>query len=274
MQTLEKFYLPDEAVALLTDAVHVYRELARSEPHRYRADLAALLARLAGLLRTLGRPQELDAIREAVGIYREAAQGGRNGSADLSLAVLNRLAIRLWKRGERDAAIEAAQTGQRLAGTSTPGNPLTPPLCWEPLTESDKPPRQFPSAIPYVASRVTGSPYWKAQSAIGWARLADKFDTRALRLLASARAEESLAASEYAMRCGQQVVEIYRQLANATPSVYLKDLAESWHSLAVYLRKAQSSEGKAQAAADKADEIRRRLGLSQPQTRPEDLSPE
>lgn len=274
MKTLEEFRLPDEAVSLLTDAVKVYRELARSEPRGYRADLAALLARLAGLLGVLGRPQELDAIREAVGIYREAAEGGPDGPADLSLAVLNRLAVRLWKRGERDAAIEAAQTGRRLAGTSTPGNLLTPPFCWEPLTEGDKPPRQFPSAMLFVASRVTGNPYWKAQSAIGWAHVADEFDTRALRFLASARAEESLAASEYAVRRGQQVVEIYRQLAHATPSIYLKDLAESWHSLAVYLRKAESSEGKAQAAADKADEIRRRLGLSRPQTRPEDLSPE
>jgi NACHT domain len=241
---LEAADLPDEAIAALTDALPIYRKLAQADPGAYQARLAALLARLVKLLRTTDRPKELTAIREAVGIYDAAA--GANGSEPVSLPLtdLSDMALRLWKLGERDAAIHAAQTGRHLMSAGTPGNPApAQPMSWDPPAERDRPPRQ------------SGSPS-------GWADLADKFDTYAFRLLASGQAKESLAASTEAVRCCREQVNVYRDHSGANPSVFLKALAGSLDDLAAYLRRLDSGDEQAAAAAAEAAEIRRRLGQS------------
>jgi hypothetical protein len=244
---LEAVRLPGEAIAVLTDALPVYRELAQQDPAAYLAGLAALLARLVKLLRTTDRPKELAVIREALSIYDAAA--GTHGSEPISLPLtdLSDMALRLWKLGERDAAMHAAQTGRDLASADVPGIPVPArPMSWEPTAERDRPPRQ-------------------SRARTGWANLADKFDTYAFRLLASGQPKESLAASMEAIRCAREQVKEYRDLSAANPA-FLNSLAESLDSLATYLQKLDSDEEQetaaAAAATAEAAEIRRRLGTS------------
>ena len=243
---LEAVRLPEEAIAALTDALPVYRELAQEDPGAYLARLAALLAWLVKLFRATDRSKELAAIWEAVSIYDAAAGTDGNEPISLRLNDLSDMALRLWKIGERDAAIHAAQTGRSLASAAVPGIPArAQPMSWEPPAERDRPPRQ--SRLP-----------------TGWADLADKFDTYAFRLIASGQAKESLAASIDAVRCAREQVKEYRDLSGANPG-FLKALAGSLNSLATYLRKLDSEEEQdeemaaAAAATAEAAEIRRRL---------------
>jgi hypothetical protein len=241
---LEAAGLPGEAIAGLTDALPIYRKLAETDPAAYQARLAELLAWRVKLLKTADRPKELAAIQEAVTIYDAAAGANGSESVSLPLADLSHMALRLWKLGERDAAIHAAQTGRVLMSADTAGTPAPARrMSWEPPAERDRPTRK-----PGVPS--------------GWADLADKFDTYAFRLLASGQAKESLAASTEAVRCSREQVKVYRDLSDANPSVSLKALAGSLDSLAAYLRRLDSGDEEAVAAVAEAAEIRRRLGES------------
>jgi hypothetical protein len=260
---LEQAKLPDEAVAALTDAARVYRALAQAEPAVYSAPLAETLARLARLLRRLGRPQELDAIREAVSIYLAAVNDSAEESACPSLADLSDLAIRLWKLGETDAAIEAAQTGAQLV-TAHASDPETIPFpSWKLLVEQDLPPRDSRSEILVRTLRASTDPYRWRGSAKRLQSLADEFDTSAFRLLASGFLHESQEASINAVRCSEESVKIYRNLSDYYPSTFLERLADSLDTLATYLRKVGSRENEAQAVSFEAHDIRRRLGLHQ-----------
>ena len=241
-EMLKAVRLPAEAIAALTDALPVYRELAQADPGAYQTRLAALLARLVKLLRTTDRPKELAAIRETVGIYDAAAGTAGSEPVSLPLADLSDMALRLWKLGERDAAIHAAHTGRDLMSAGTPGTPApAQPMSWDPPAERDRPPRQ---------SRLPS----------GWADLADKLDTYAFRLLASGQAKESLAASIDAVRYCREQVKVYRDLSDVNPSCSLKALAGSLDNLAIYLRRLDFRDEEAAAAAAEAAEIRRRLG--------------
>ena len=241
-EMLKAVRLPAEAIAALTDALPVYRELAQADPGAYQTRLAALLARLVKLLRTTDRPKELAAIRETVSIYDAAAGTAGSEPVSLPLADLSDMALRLWKLGERDAAIHAAHTGRDLMSAGTPGTPApAQPMSWDPPAERDRPPRQ---------SRLPS----------GWADLADKLDTYAFRLLASGQAKESLAASIDAVRYCREQVKVYRDLSDVNPSFSLKALAGSLDNLAIYLRRLDFRDEEAAAAAAEAAEIRRRLG--------------
>ena len=246
---LERAGLPDEAVAVLTDAVGVYRALAQSEPDQaaaYNASLARALVQLADLLSRLGRPGKLDAIQQAVGVYRAVADDD-NPAARLAcppLAELRRLALLLWKLGDTADALEAAQTASRLADTAEP----------------DLPPRDADAKIRRLATASRRS-YSMGGSADVRHWPADELDTMAFRLLVAGRADESRTASEAAIRASEAIVHGYRLDAFDRPARYLPSLANALDELATYLGKVSSREAEAAAAAAEAREIRRQLGL-------------
>ena len=277
---------PGKATDALADALQRGRELARADPDSYRVSPAELLTRMANLSRKLTAPREPDAIRVALHLYHDTAkEDGTQRDADAehtgtttpsassapdepsgpSLSALSDLSVRLWKLGERHAALHAAQAGRRLAAADGAGDPApAKPMAWEPITDQDPLPR-LPQPTTR-ASAAAGGPlrihaFWLSGDALQWQRRADEFDTRAFRLLISGQTHESREASLDAIRCAEQAVKIYRRLADTLPSAYLYDLATALDLLAEYLRKVDSRQPEAEDAAHEAHEIRRLLGL-------------
>ncbi len=256
---LEEAGLPDEAVAVLTDAVGVYRALAEAELDQaaaHRASLAGALVQLVDLLGRLGRPGELDAIRQAVGIYRAVADDD-SPEARLAcppLADLRRLAIRLWKLGDADEALEAAQTARQLANIHAAGDDTA-------SAEADLPPQLADAKIRSLILLASKYPGQIRVSTRGLRQSpADELDTMAFQLLAAGRAAESRTASEAAVRASEAAVMMYRVLAADTPASSLPALAKALDKLAAHLGKVGSRETEAAAAAAEARDIRRRLG--------------
>ena len=204
-----------------------------------------------------------DADTEHIGVTTPSASADPGEPSALSLSALSDLSVRLWKLGERDAALDTAQAGRRLA---IPGYPApAKPMSWDPINDHDPPPR--PPQPRTRTSVAAGRPLdmdviLLSSDANQWQRLADEFDTRAFRLLSSEQVHESCKASTDAVRCAEQAVEIYRLLADTQPSAYLDDHAKALDLLAKYLRKVDSREPEAEEAIREAHEIRRLLGPS------------
>lgn len=254
---LEQSRLPDEAIAALTVAAGVYRELAESAPDQaatYRSSLASALVQLAELLSRLGRPDKLDAIRQAVGRYRAVADDDSPEARQACppLADLRRLALLLWKLGHTAEALEAAQTARRLADTRAAGDHASP-------DEPDPPPRDADAMIRRLETAGRHS-YSLTGSAAGRHWPADELDTIAFRLLVAGRVDESRTASEAAVRASEAIVRWYRREAYDRPASYLPALASALDELATYLRKLSSREAEAAVVAAEGRDIRRELG--------------
>lgn len=279
----EQLGLSSKAADAVADAVQVYRGLAQAAPDKYRGCLAGLLTRLANLCREQDRPREMDALREAASLYREAAEGsgehrapsaqqadaeqacrhasvGSRECNGFSLASLSDMSLRLWKLGDCDAAVDAARTGRQLAAADGADNSGSLQFTsWVPITDDNLPLRPLPQSEPRASPSADGNRFRDIEIVNHWRRMADKLDTRAFRFLVSGQVHESLAASIDAVRCSQQAVEIQRELAETWPSAYLGGLAETLEVLAGYLHKLSSRECEAENTAREADEIRRRL---------------
>ena len=207
---LEQLKLTSKAAGALADALEVYRELAGANPYSYNLELGALLTRLANLSSKLTRPEELNVIRAAVNVYREAAEDngthhspgdqqadteyvlaaassdlfGPGNPLGLSLATLSDLSMRLWKLGECDAALDAGQTGRRLATAGSAWSPApAKPMSWEPITDHDPPPRLPPLGTRTSVRLASDDHYQDTKAVTQWRMLADQFDTRAFRFL-------------------------------------------------------------------------------------------
>jgi tetratricopeptide (TPR) repeat protein len=256
---LEQAGLPDEALAVLTDAVGAYGTLAEAEPDQgaaYRTSLVRSLVQLANLLGRLGRPGELDAIRRAAGIYRAVADEDSPGArpACPPLADLRRLAMRLWKLGDTQEALAAVQTARRLADIYVADDNAA-------LTGAYVPPRYADVQIQLLMLRANRFPPRTRVSARGLVQSpADELDTLAFRLLAAERVAEARTAIEAAVRAREAAVMMYRVLADDAPDSSLPDLAKALDELAASLRKVGSRETEVTAAAAEARDIRRRLG--------------
>jgi hypothetical protein len=261
---LESADLADEAITALTDAVGVYRTLADTQPDQaaaHRACLARSLVLLADLLGRLGRPGELNAIHQAFDTYRAAAQDGNAEATAASppLADLGRLAIRLWKLCETDAALDAAQTVRRLVKIHAADDDPA-------LAEQNLPPQDAAAKIRALmrrASRHPGGTWVSASGRVHSPRVqspADELDTMAFHLLVAGRVAESRAASEAAVHAIEAAVMMYRVRAADTPAESLPSLAGSLDELAAHLRKVGSRETEAAVVAAEARDIRRRLG--------------
>jgi hypothetical protein len=176
---------------------------------------------------------------------------GEPGSGELPLAWLSRLAMRLWKLGVQDAAVEAAGIGRELSA-ARPGDSDAeravgrPRLIWDVPTGPD------------IGSATSTS---RRTSRDELTSLVDRHDLQAFRFLLAGRGDESHAEAVKAAGYCRQLVTEYRRLADTRPADYLRDLAKWLDLLATQLHKAGAAEDEA-AAAGEALLIRRRLGDS------------
>jgi tetratricopeptide (TPR) repeat protein len=99
----------EDALAAATEAVGLYRDLARARPEAFTPDLATSLSNLANGLSELGRREDaLAAATEAVTIRRDLARARPEAfTPDLTMSV-NNLANRLSEPGRREDALAAA----------------------------------------------------------------------------------------------------------------------------------------------------------------------
>jgi tetratricopeptide (TPR) repeat protein len=241
----------------------IYRELARLEPAEYGLLLVESLSRLARLYRELGRPEELSAVRGAVSVYRDFAALEWNLSFE-TVSKLYPLALRLWKLGAQQEAIEAVTIGALMVGVRAQEIPLWIRTGPE-FTDRRRPPTR-PDSRSFFSwlTRVKGDESWEKARAADWRSLADGHDTRAFLLLLAGQDQESQAEVAKAVDCSQELVKVYRHLASTRPADHLADLADSLDLLAMQLRKGESDEAAAHAAASEAQLIRCQLGaLSQ-----------
>lgn len=111
-------------------------------------------------------------------------------------------------------------------------------------------------------TRVRGDKSWERARAADWRSLADEHDTRAFQLLLAGQDQESQGEVAKAIDCSQELVKVYRHLASTRPADHLADLADSLDLLAMQLRKGESGEAAADAAASEAQLIRCQLGRS------------
>jgi hypothetical protein len=284
-QMLEGLGHNEDAARAISDSAYTYRELARLEPGKYRPLLVESLSRLATLYRKMDRPEELSAVSEAVSVYRAAAAEAKLCGADgqgaaksprlaptfaaeaigLSLSTLSSLALRLWKLGMQREAIEAVAIGVQMAAVGAQeDSDTTLRTMWVGLGFSDRPSALMrPGFVGIIGwlTRVAGYASWENARARDWWSLADEHDTRAFRLLLAGQDQLSQAEAAKAVDCCRGLVKVCRHLANTKPADHLTDLAYSLDLLAVQLRKAESGEEEAEAAASEAQLIRHRLGL-------------
>ncbi|MFF2618318.1 tetratricopeptide repeat protein [Kitasatospora sp. NPDC058046] len=220
----------DEGVAVVQEAVAIYRTLVEANPDAHLPDLARSLNNLAVSLGGVGRWDEgLASIREAVTIRRTLV--GANPEAhlpDLALA-LNNLALRLGGVGRWDEGVAAAQEAVAIYRTLVGANP-----------DAHLP--DLADALYSFAFGLGGVGRWDegvaaAQEAVIIYRtlveanpdahlpdLADALYNLNLWLDEVGRREEALAAV-------QEAVTIRRVLVEANPDAHLPDLARSLNSL-------------------------------------------
>jgi len=265
----EQLKQPGHAVDARADAVERQRELARADPSSYLLRLSERLTRAVDSPRQTAS-QELNehgSQRRAeaghTGATTPSASAHPGHSGGFPLSALNDLSVRLWKLGERDAALDVARVGHRLAADGAANPPPAKLMVWAPVSDDEPPPQPSIRASALTGAEPTDTnAFLFGFDAQSWTGLADMSDTRALRLLISGRARESREASASAVSYGEQAVADHRRLAETSPSHYLDGLAGALDLLAGYLRKAGSREPEAEEAAREAQEIRRLLGLS------------
>jgi tetratricopeptide (TPR) repeat protein len=101
---------PEDPATEYLEAVAAYRELADTNPGKYRADLATALTNLGLRLSELGRPDEaLEAGQEALTIRRQLDETDRDGfRAELATCLVS-LGIWYSELGHTDQALKAEQ---------------------------------------------------------------------------------------------------------------------------------------------------------------------
>jgi Tetratricopeptide repeat len=260
----------DQALAPAQEAVALYRELAASDPGRYRAALAAAVANLGVRLHRLGLPAEAAAMaREAVAARRELAQadpGQYLPDLAISLSNLSTDLAELGRPAEALTAIqEAAAIHQQLAQT--------------------RPGRYMPDLAASLVNLAATSgrlgradearAYAQESAAIYW-RLASTHPDRFLPGLAISFTDLGALLADLgdpadALPAAQHAITLYRQLADISPDRYQPELANALTNLSTLLSET-SHPDQALAQAEEAARILRDLAARAPGTRRADLA--
>ncbi len=243
-------------------AVVLLRELAGSDPHRFRPRLAALLANMGTTFSDQGRPQ--DALRceeEAVELLRLVdAEHPGVVTLDLTAAVSN-LAVTFAELGKPLAALapsrEAVELGRRIAGRH-PGR-FTGALALSLMNVARRlrelgrgaEAGQAAEESLEIRRRLAASDPDEHMSALG-----DSLEVMGSVLTDQGRGQEAL-------RYLEEAVEIRRRTAEENPGRYLADLAYSLRALGTQLSDlGRRDEGL--GLQQEAVEVQRRLAADNP----------
>jgi tetratricopeptide (TPR) repeat protein len=253
----------EAALEAIDEAVGIYRELAKAHPDAFRPDLAGALNnqsnRLGDLARDahrrrlmpvwLGRLQEaLDAIDEAVDIYRELAKADPDAFLPGLAGALGNQSVRRADREQPEAALEAIDEAvgvYRQLATARPD-----------------------AFLPSLAGSLGNQSSWRAKrgrheealdaidEAVGvFRQLAEAHPDAFLPDLARALSVQSDRLGELgqhgaALDAIDEAVGVYRQLAKARPDVFLRTLARDLNTQSHRLGEL----GRHEAALDAIDE--------------------
>ncbi len=243
-------------------AVALLRQLAGTDPHRFRPRLAALLANMGTTFSDQGRPQEaLRCEEEAVELLRlvDADHPGVV-TLDLTTAVSN-LAVTFAELGKPLAALapsrEAVELWRGIAGRH---------------------PDRFTAALALSLMNVARRLLELGRGAEAWQAAEESLEIR--RRLAAADPDEHLSAlgdslevmgsvlrdqdrGQESLRYLEEAVEIRRRTAEENPGRYLADLAYSLQALGTQLSDlGRRDEGL--GLQQEAVEVRRRLAAGNP----------
>ena len=252
----------EEALAVATEAVEIYRALAAVRPDAFRPDLAGSLNNLANRLSALGRREEaLTVATEAVDIYRALA-AVRPGAFRPDLATsLNNLANRLSALGRREEALtvatEAVDIYRALAAVRP--DAFRPDLAGS-LNNLANRLSELGRREEALAVATEAVDIYRALAAVR----PDAFRpdvAGSLNNLAGFLSE--LGRREEALAVATEAVEIRRALAAVRPDAFRPDVAMSLNNLANRLSKLGRRE-EALAVATEAVDIYRALAAVRP----------
>jgi hypothetical protein len=268
--TLAQLGRAAEALTVTEKAVTIYRQLAETQPERYRPELAASLGTLGVRFSDLGRADEAASVtEEAVAIYQELAEGDPDRyRADLATAWSN-LGVRLWKRGRTAEALPIADEAV---------------TAFRELAAAD--PDMYRS---YLARCLANLGIWHAElghpaealalveeGAVIYRVLADANPDRyrpdfAQILVNLATILQQLGRSLDALPISEEIVDIFRELAEANPDRYRSYLAASLSNLGVQLSESERP-AEALPVSEEAATIFRELSEANPDRYRPDLA--
>jgi len=289
---------PEDSLASRNEAAAIYRELTGTDPARYLSRLISTLGVLAFSFKELGKhKEELATIRAGLHAYRtnymngtliSTAQSGNvlssaaNAAAVLSQLVQSQstaflLALRLWKLGQQQEALEAGQSIHSFLVPAAParwiaalGIAHTWPIrlmarWWE---ERDARRARLHTrlwrGITWLldkdmrglhALRRLGSTQHRL--AAGLQRLSDTLDTLSFRRQVDGRKADACTAAGNAVRAQEIAVGVYREMYGIFLQGDQPYLAKALDTLALRLQAAGQGE-KARSAASEAAEVRRK----------------
>jgi tetratricopeptide (TPR) repeat protein len=243
-------------------AVALLRELAGSDPDRFRPRLAVVLANLGSTLSGLGRPQEALRYAEEALSLLHPIDAARPGVVTLDLAMAG-----------STVALACAELGQPLV---EPSPDREADVLWRDL--AGRPPGRLAGML---ARSVTN----EARRLLELGRSADALPAvaeslRIRRRLAAAGPDEHLPGlgdslqlagtvhtvlghGEESLRYLEEAVEIRRRIAQENPGRYLADLARSLLALGTQLS-ALGRRGEGLVLQQEAVEVQRRLAADDP----------
>lgn len=261
--TLAQLGRPEEALPVTQQAVAAYRTLARANPDRYRADLAASLAGLGIGLSETGRAAEaLAATQEAADLYRvlTAASPGRF-ELDLASTLAN-LGTRLSEVGRSADALTVTQEAVGL-------------LREPPAMANDRYWPDLAATLTNLGARLAEARQLAEAAAVTresvalYRELASASPDRhrpdlaaALGNLGARMAEQGLPAE--ALRYTQEAAALLQELVADSPDRYLPNVAGILASIGAQLLDMGSSD-EALYAAQEALRLYRELAVSNPE---------
>jgi tetratricopeptide (TPR) repeat protein len=251
-----------QALRAATEAVEIYRRLARGNPAVVEPNLAIALNNLGTALANLGRREEaLAAITEAVRVYRRLARGNPSAcEPELAGALIN-LGVMLSGLGRWEQALEAStdavQIYRRLAGVNPAA--FEPNLAmalanlvavWSGLGRLEEALEASTDAV-QIYRRLAG-----VNPAAFEPNLAMALANHGMMLSSPGRRQEALEATTDA-------IQIYRRLARVNRAVFEPDLARTLNLLANRLAEVGRRQEALEASTETV-EIYRRLTAVHP----------
>jgi hypothetical protein len=275
-----------ETLVAARNAAAAWDRRADCEPTEFLPDLADAADRLAIKLKSAGKRRaariladEADRIRCQ---YRRSVDvTRRQGRETRPVAHVNNLALRLWKLGERQEAVQASQISRALAPANqavaaTEARGRTSPTRLIILFRETRQLQSWQNRVNYYRKHIVQVRQWTEKApessdllvqarkdlATALGDQSDDLDTLHFRRIVSGRSKDGEAAARRAVEAQRESVSIYHKMYSTLPpsnrSGLANVLASSLETLALRLKAADRLE-EAVRAEEEANEIRQWL---------------